>query len=237
MLEVASSPSGAAVFIHDERVGETPYTYRDSTGRPLAVRVEREGYQPWIRRGVLLRPEEPTTLQADLQRVQTASQTGPGETEREPTNDPPPAQLGSLTLSTVPAGGTVSVAGQSRQGSGTFEVPAGSHAIRCEHPQYDSFQATVQVRAGQTEAATCYFQTTVNVNATTADGTATWGAVWVNGRNTGDNTPAQLALGPGTYTITVRRDGYQSLDPARTLTIEPGLEQRVERMGFRLQKQ
>ena len=232
VLEVRSSPPGAAVYINDERVGETPYAHRDSTARPLAVRVEREGYQPWIRRGVLLQPDEPTSLHAELQRVQT----GRAETDTGSRSDPPPVQLGSLTLNTVPVGGTVSVAGQSRQSGGTVQVPAGSHTIRCGHPQYGPFQKTVQVRAGQTEIVTCYFQATVNVGATTEDGGYVWGGIWVNGEPTGE-TPAVLTLGPGTYTIMVRRDGYQTLDPSRTVTITPGLEQMDEQVVFRLQKQ
>ena len=46
LLNVTSNPSGAVVIIDGNRVGETPYTHRDSTARPLDVRVERRGYQP-----------------------------------------------------------------------------------------------------------------------------------------------------------------------------------------------
>jgi hypothetical protein len=235
VLEVASSPSGATVSINGERVGETPYTHRDSTGRPLAVRVERVGYRPWIRRGVLLEPEETTSLQADLQRAQA----GPVEPSADPggADDPPPAQPGRLTLNTAPSGGTVSVAGQRRPSGSTFEVPSGSQTVRCEHPQFGSFQPTVQVRAGQSASATCYFQATINVNATMEEGGFVWGAVLVNGEPTGDNTPAVLTLGPGTYTIMVRRNGYQTLGPSRTITIEPSLEPQRESMGFRLRRQ
>ena len=234
VLEVASSPSGATVFINDEPVGETPYTHRDSTGRPLAVRVEREGYRPFIQRGLLLQPGESESIQADLQRVQTtvpADDPGP-----EPPDAPPPTQLGTLTVNTDPSGGTVRVAGQSRRGGGTFEVPAGPQALQCEHPQYDSFNRTVEVPAGGTESVTCYFQTTVNVNASLEGGGYVWGTVVLNGEPKED-TPAQLKLGPGTHTITVRREGYRTLDPSRTITITPGLEPQTRSMGFRMQRQ
>jgi hypothetical protein len=193
------------------------------------VRIDREGYRPWIRRGVLLEPEETTSLQADLQRA--VVEPPPERVE------PIPAQTGRLTLSTVPGGGTVSAAGQSRPSGSTFEVPAGSPAIRCEHPQFGSFQPTVQVRAGQSASATCYFQATINVNATMEEGGFVWGAVLVNGEPTGENTPAVLTLGPGTYTIMVRRNGYQTLGASRTITIEPSLEPQRESIGFRLRRQ
>ena len=237
LLEVASSPSGADVFINDERVGETPYTYRDSTGRPVAVRVERRGYEPYIRRGIILSPDEPMSLRADLRQV-AATQTQPVETPSDPPEsaDPPPAQFfGTLAVSNP--GGAIRVNGESAQGSGEFRLPAGTHTVRCESPQYDAFEETVRVQAGQERSVTCHFQARVNVNAVAEGGGATWGAIWVDGRNTNVNTPRQISLGPGTHTVEVKRTGYQTLEPSRTVSIEPGLEQQTENLTFTLRQQ
>lgn len=228
VLRVVSEPSGAAVFIDGERVGETPYTRRDTSAAPLAVRVERPGYRPWERAGVVPGAGEPVELRADLDPVQESSQ-------QVATPPEPPAQPGTLVLAADP-GGTVSVAGQSAQNGGTFEVPAGAHTVLCEHPRYGSFETSVRVRAGQRESATCYFQTRVNVQTTTETG-PTWGAVWIDGANSGETTPTILTLGPGTYQIEVRRDGYEVLDGPRTLTVEPGLEQKTERLIFSMQRE
>jgi hypothetical protein len=238
MLEVESSPSGATVYVNDERVGETPYTHRDSSGRPVAVRVERAGYQPYIRRGILLQPGETTPLQADLSRIETAStQPSPIETPTTTgTDDPPPAQSFG-TLAVTNPGGAIRVAGQSAQGSDQFRLPAGTHTVRCESPNYEPFEAPVQVRAGEERAVTCHFQARVNVNSTLEGGGPLWGAIWVDGRNTGSTTPTVLTLGPGTYTVGVRRDGYQTLEPSRTVSIEPGLEQQTERLTFTLRRE
>jgi hypothetical protein len=93
------------------------------------------------------------------------------------------------------------------------------------------------VQAGQERSVTCHFQARVNVNAVAEGGGATWGAIWVDGRNTNVNTPRQISLGPGTHTVEVKRTGYQTLEPSRTVSIEPGLEQQTENLTFTLRQQ
>ncbi len=222
---ITSEPAGASVFVGGERVGETPVTVTDTAGVPLAVRVERPGYRPWTRDDVAPGVDAPAEVHAVLEPVE----------ERAQTPTAPPAAPGTIVLAADP-GGSVSVAGQRAAGSGTFSVPAGTHTVRCEHPQYGAFEAALRVRAGQQEAATCYFQTHVNVQTTT-DAGPTWGAVWINGANSGETTPTVLTLGPGTYRIEVRRDGYQVLEGPRSVTLTAGLQQKTERLVFTMQKE
>jgi serine/threonine-protein kinase len=229
LLNVASNPSGAVVAINGQRVGETPYTHRDSTGRPLSVTLERRGYQPYTETGVVLDPASPTELRADLERVTTLPSDNPPPNNTA--SDPPPAQTGTLVLRSN-EGGTVTVNGESRTDSGTFTVPVGTQSVRCTHPDYGAATGPVTIRAGQTTTATCYFQASVNVQAT---GESTWGSVWVNNRHAGETGVVKLP--PGTHTIEVRRDGYRSVKPPETLTIRAGLTEQVERLVFPLQKE
>ena len=113
-------------------------------------------------------------------------------------------------------------------------MPVGSQSVRCTHPDYGNATGTVTIRAGQTTTATCYFQASVNVQASTESG-PTWGAVWINGRYLGET--GTIKLPPGRHTVEVRRDGYRALTAPQTLTIEAGLEQQTERMVFQLQKE
>ncbi|MEP0548473.1 MAG: PEGA domain-containing protein [Rhodothermales bacterium] len=229
LLNVASNPSGATVVIDGQRVGETPYTHRDSTGRPLSVRLERRGYQPYSETGVVLNPASPREIRADLERVTTlpSDNAPPGNTA----SDPPPAQTGTLVLRSN-EGGTVTVNGQSRPDSGTFTVPVGTQTVRCTHPDYGNATGPVTIRAGQTTTATCYFQANVNVQAT---GESTWGSVWVNNRNAGET--GVIKLPPGTHTVEVRRSGFRSVEPPQPVTIRAGLVQQTERLVFTLQKE
>jgi transglutaminase-like putative cysteine protease len=47
---INSEPPGAKIYINDEFRGTTPYTYRDTkiTGMTNFVRLEKEGYEPFI---------------------------------------------------------------------------------------------------------------------------------------------------------------------------------------------
>ena len=47
MLELASRPSGATVFLDDVRVGVTPVTINDVMPGSRRVRMELPGHQPW----------------------------------------------------------------------------------------------------------------------------------------------------------------------------------------------
>ena len=47
MLELASRPSGAIVFLDDVRVGVTPVTINDVMPGSRRVRMELQGHQPW----------------------------------------------------------------------------------------------------------------------------------------------------------------------------------------------
>ncbi|MHB9054884.1 MAG: PEGA domain-containing protein [Paludibacteraceae bacterium] len=47
---IESVPNGATVYMDGERVGTTPYLYRDTkiVGTTTGVRLEREGYKPFL---------------------------------------------------------------------------------------------------------------------------------------------------------------------------------------------
>lgn len=224
-LAVTSAPSGAAVFLDGRRVGETPLRLDSLEAGAVAVRLERAGHQAWEEAGLALRAGEAASLHAELRPAPSA----PGPERPAPG---PAAATGTLVVGLEPGGSAV-VAGERREGGGTFTLRAGAHTVRCEHPTYRPFQTSVRVRAGETQTLTCHFEARVNVQATT-EGGPTWATVWIDGANTGRTTPTSLALGPGTYRVEVRREGYRTLDPPRTLTVEPGLRQQTERLAFRI---
>ncbi|MEM1043021.1 MAG: PEGA domain-containing protein [Bacteroidota bacterium] len=216
LLEVTSTPAGATVSVNGSPAGTTPLTYEDTTGAPVTLRLERAGYRPWTREGVELQPDAPTQVAADLQRVSEAT---------PPPTDPPSQQPGTLVL-TSRGGGTVRVAGQRATGTGTFSLTPGRHTVRCESPEYGPYETTVRVRAGQTARATCHFVTPVRVQANPASGSGdVWGEIWINGRNTQEFASKELSLGPGTYRVEVRREGYRVEPASHTITLRAGLEQ------------
>lgn len=154
---------------------------------------------------------------------QTTDQSSSSGQETEQT-----AATGTIEVTPKPSG-TVLVDGDDAGASGGVDVSVGDHTVTCRHPEHGSVQTTVSVSEGRSKALTCYFEQEVNVNTNDA-----WGRIWVNGRNTGQNTNAngRLSLSPGTYRIEVRR---QSLDQFRVeggaVKIERGEESRTEKFS------
>jgi hypothetical protein len=68
-LTVESEPAGAAVFINQEFVGQTPVTLSDLRAGSRAVWIQSNGYQRWSA-GVLVPADKETRLNVKLQRDQ-----------------------------------------------------------------------------------------------------------------------------------------------------------------------
>ncbi len=45
-LIIASNPSGAKLSIQGESIGATPYVYKESIDEPIAIMLERDGFEP-----------------------------------------------------------------------------------------------------------------------------------------------------------------------------------------------
>ncbi|NNF57734.1 MAG: protein kinase [Rhodothermaceae bacterium] len=173
--------------------------------------------------------------------VQPATRPPPVQSPSGPSGRPdplPPAQptAAPATLVLRAVGGSVSVAGQSGSGTARLSVAAGTHTVTFRHPSYGQHQERVQVAPGETKTLTCYFEGQIRVSARLegGGGPAPFGAVWINGQNTGQFTPTTLTRGPGTYRISLRRDGYNTPDGVQTVTIAPSLSPISRSLSFRL---
>jgi hypothetical protein len=67
-LGVQSVPSGAALFINQQRVGETPFQLKGLRAGSHVIRIEQEGYQRWTA-AVLVSADKETRVSAELQPV------------------------------------------------------------------------------------------------------------------------------------------------------------------------
>lgn len=186
--------------------------------------VERPTEEP----AVSERPVPPA-----LEPASSASPSGPPAARPAERREPAPA--GVLTVRVVPSG-DAEVGGERRSGPARFSVPAGEHAVVCTHPSYGTYRTRAVVEPGGASEVACHFEATVRIVTRRAEGEgpAPFGSVWVNGANTGEFTPAVLTLGPGRHRITVRRDGYETLDPEATVVVEPSSRAVSESLAFRI---
>jgi serine/threonine protein kinase len=138
-----------------------------------------------------------------------AASQPPPSTDTAPASSTPSsssrtAPTGALSVTPAEDGVRIFIDGQPRSGSGTFEVPQGSHTVRCQHPSYAQVaETTVTVTPGDAKQLTCYFERRVQV---TTGPNQPWGNVVLNGQNTKEETPHPLMLGPGTHRISLSID-------------------------------
>ncbi len=258
VLSIATIPAEGRVILNGEPVGVSPINaYKLSSGK-VTVHVEREGYLP--RDTVLnlaeganisiilsLSPLERQTA-ADTVQQTTAPQTEAPVTEQRPQQNTPPVErprrndatersqeMGTAVLAAVPRG-AVTINGETIEVSEDNPVmkklPPGDYPVMFRNPRFGSKAGTISISAGQTRKLTCYFEQYLNIGANPV-----WGTIVVNGNNTGEYTPKdRYPVKPGIYRITVRREGYETVEGERTIVVEPSFTEKVHTLVFTLKK-
>lgn len=141
---LTTDPAGAAVFLDDERIGETPLAEVAFEGDAVRLRLEQDGYATL---DTTLTPTPGQRLSLTMAPAQAASTPAPG-----PVDTPP--QQGELIVTSTPVGATVFVDGQ-RVGTTTaaglrLNRSVGAVAVRVEQEGYETWQrADVRIQAGQ----------------------------------------------------------------------------------------
>ena len=222
---ITSTPSDAEVLIDEREVGRTPYTLDETAPAQLVIRLRKDGFEDWEREQEVL-PGENYALAATLQPTRDSRTDGSTTTEAQRTGG-----TGSLIVRADP-GGHLEVDGNEANVGVPLTLRAGRHAITCgEEPHH--LETTLTISAAQTLDVTCFFRSTVNIVTAMADGSSTWASIWINGQNHG-LTPAELTLDPGTYRISVQREGFRMIDDERTLVLTPALEPQTVPLAFRI---
>ncbi len=228
-LEITSTPSGAAVWIGNERLGPTPYTGTQMPPGTYTLRVEKQGFAPWQRVGLTLLAGQRQTLDVSLTPLQPAQR----EANTPPREAPPPlARNATLAVRAVP-GGPVAVDGKTLDDSGSMVVAAGRRTVRCGEPPF-AVETQVTLAAGAREELICYFERSVNVTVRGAP----WGTILINGQEyTAGTAPGLITLRPGRHRIAVRRHGYEMVGNERVLNVKPSFSSNPDTLSFRLRAQ
>lgn len=140
----------------------------------------------------------------------------------------PTVVAGELTINSTPAGAQVSIDGQKDPSWVTpFKmagVPAGRHTITVSKAGFGNEVRTIDVTAGSKALLELELASTTAVFAfnSTPDGAE----IWMDGRNTGRVTPAQIPLDKaGNHSVTFKKQGY--LEEAITANAQFGQTVRV----------
>ncbi len=204
-ISLRSEPSSARVVLNGTVIGITPLEKYAVAAGIFKLRLEHDAYRPKEVDLVVYEGQD-TSVNVRMEAAQATSQ---------------------LVLGVVPAG-SITVDGKA-QSAGTIGVTAGSHTLVFTHPQYGSKTITVDIQEGQSKRFTCYFEASISVNAQPV-----FGYIWVDGKNTGIQTPAEYTLPPGKHKVTVKRSGYRAAEGEREVDVTPVMSKRVVDMAFTL---
>jgi eukaryotic-like serine/threonine-protein kinase len=247
-LSVQTVPGDATVFLNGASIGKAPVAKYRLDGGTVAVSVRREGF---VTRDTTLvaDADHDLMLRVSLQKV-PEEPAQPGE---KPPSDGPPADdrnrdvvrvaKGTLVLQAKPAG-EVFIDGVARGSAGrsvTVQVDAGDRTVEFRSSRLPSVRRKVSLRAGERRVLSCYFERSISVNSVDAAGKHVWGTITVDDKATGYTTPKEFSLSAGKHTITVSREGYETVGRPATVTLDPvilegGQSPSVEPMKFELRK-
>ncbi len=121
-----------------------------------------------------------------------------------------PMLTGELVVTSLPEGAQVQLDGRAdAQWLTPYSmtgVPVGPHSVTISKPGYTTVTKTVEIAANQRPVITVALQPVAATLAITSEPSGA--AVFLDGHDTGKQTPAQLSVNPGTHQLVFRKDGY-----------------------------
>ncbi len=208
VLEVGSTPDGAAVYIDNKFIGQTPLK-KTLTNGTYEVKVILSGFQTYARR-IAIEKHNTAALHAKLSK-----------------------DYGSLHIQSTPSNAIVYIDGK-RQGKSTpleLQVAAGKYFIRVEKDRFYSYEEEVQIEQGKT--ITIEADLVRQVGRVVVE-TNPPGAKAYIGNDLIGTTPFTHDKPVGKYVITLKKPGFRdtileaNIAADETLDIQVDL---IERIG------
>ncbi len=247
-LAVNTNPAGARVVVNGNDIGTTPIGKMDVSPGSVALRIDKEGYftkdttlvlesgKSFEMSVSLTKVPDPSTA---MQQEAAPPLQGGGSDRRE--SRPAGQRQVSATMATlivraVPSG-SVSIGGRkinNASQASSVDVDAGDQTVVFEHPQYGLKRVPVSLKAGEKKTLTCYFESYVSIGVS---GDSRWGTIIVDGTSLNMFAPqARVPLGVGAHRILVSRDGYETVEGERTVTVAAEVKEVVYPLLFTLKK-
>lgn len=201
-LEIFSSPEGAAVYINNKFIGQTPLKDTRTAGT-YDLKVLLDGHQTYARR-ITIDQKHPLTIRADLSR-----------------------EYGVLRINSNPANAVVFIDGK-RQGQLTpieMKVPLGRYHVKVVKDQFYTFEETIQVEHGDPTPVEADMVRQVGRLILE---TIPSGAKAYVGNDVLGTTPLTQDKPVGKYVITLVKDGFRKKVIEANIAPDESLEVAIE---------
>ena len=201
-VDVISDPPGARIYLGDKLLKNiTPFNIKNVPAGNNTITVKKDGYTDYSTT-IYVRSGNTETINASLEQM-----------------------LGSLSILAIPWGNIFiddKLVLKEAQLKKTFELSAGNHQLRVEHPTLGIYDKTIRVEDKKITEVIVNFNKThsVHIEAKDLQGSDINAEILVDGKKTGETTPISLNLATGTYTISVIRNGYILADGPKKITID-----------------
>lgn len=221
-LAITTVPQSASVFVDNVFKGLTPLTLTETASGYHIIRITLPGHDDYVT-SVTVEPSKTVLVQAALREAGagTTATTVPATA----TTTALPRQNGSVAVTSVPNGATVTFDGE-YEGTTPVIIPdilPGNHNITLTYPGYITQQQLIAIGSSQTTA--------VNANlirsAEPAIGTGTLSVitdpagaqVLIDGDVKGVSPATIPGLPAGTHTLLLKLEGYYDLSTTVNVTI------------------
>jgi hypothetical protein len=199
-LVVQTEPAGASVSLDQEPMGVTPLDKEVAAGTRQMV-VQLDGYEN-LEQPVDIQAGQPAVLNLTLKKI----------------------PIGSLEVRSFPPGAEVSIGGQvAGKTPLTIPLAAGSHDVGLSMPGFTSARKTVLVQDGKRSE----FELTlpeVRVGSLSIQSLPPGAQVAIDGQVVGV-TPLKKEFKPGSYSLSLRLEGYRRVD--RVASVDNALQTEV----------
>jgi serine/threonine protein kinase len=145
---------------------------------------------------------------------------------------PAPLAVGELSISSVPSGATVEIAGRAGESWKTPQLltslTPGTYKVTVSKPGYATETHSIEVSAGN--RASLDVKLNAGKGYLTVGGSPAGASIWIDGRDTGKASPAEFTLDPAAHTITLRKDGFLEttsqikLSAGQSISFSPSLK-------------
>ena len=217
-LEITSEPGGATVILDGQEVGITPFRHDSLGEKAYQIRLKKSGYKDWY----------------DPQRTINAGIFHPIHISLNKIA-PKPVKNAGLSLNVLPAG-SIFIDGTRIENNVNQNFLPGTYNIKFEHPEYGVKEEKITLKEGENKNLTCFFQQWVSIQSMSETGDPIWASIVINDKKTNYYTPRQIVLTPGKHKIYLSKSGYELVEPAMTLNVEPVFKKIIHPIIFHLKK-
>ncbi|MBN1561627.1 PEGA domain-containing protein [candidate division KSB1 bacterium] len=199
-LFVTSEPDNPQVFIDNRRYGALPI--RDLPAGQHTLKLQKQGYSDTVTT-FMIREGKETRLYMKLQPL-----------------------LGEISILVLPFGDIFvdnRLVMKEVDTWHTLTLQTGPHSIRIEHPSSRrTWQKIMVIKQNETQRRVIDFNKKIDVEIGATGMEPGWGYIYIDGKNTGKETPAKITLSVGLYAIAVRHDRLNLWSEEKTALIDEG---------------